>query len=82
MARADLRMLSQFVALEGGCAINIQTSDGVVQGLSHPHCTLLQCGDGYGNLQQSNTDAGRDRAEHDALCLPGMHAEVSRARHE
>jgi hypothetical protein len=29
--------------------------------------------------QQSNKDAGRGRASHDVLCLPGMNAEVPRA---
>lgn len=70
------------VAIRATGSFNIQTADGVVQGISHRHCTLLQRGDGYGyQQQQSNTDAGRDRAAHDALCLPGMNAGVSRAIH-
>lgn len=67
------------VAIRATGSFNIQTREGVVQGISHRHCTLLQRGDGYGYQQQSKLDAGRDRASHDALCLPGMNAGVSRA---
>jgi len=67
------------VAVQATGSFNIQTSEGVVQGISYRHCKVLQRGDGYGYKHQSNTDAGRDRASHDALCLPGMNAEVSRA---
>ena len=71
------------VAIRASGSFNIQTPDvegGVVQGISHKHCTLLQRGDGYGYQQlQSNTDAGRGRASHDALYLPGINAGVSRA---
>jgi len=58
------------VAVRATGSFNIQTSEGVVQGISHRHCKVLQRGDGYGYQQQSNTDARRDRASHDALCLP------------
>jgi 5-methylcytosine-specific restriction endonuclease McrA len=68
------------VAVRATGSFNIQTKDGVVQGISHRHCTRVQRGDGYGyQQQQSNTDAGRGRASHDALCLPGMNAGVFRA---
>jgi len=68
------------VAVRATGSFNIQTKDGVVQGISHRHCTRVQRGDAYGyQQQQSNTDAGRGRAAHDALCLPGMNARVSRA---
>ena len=67
------------VAVRATGSFNIQTREGVVQGISHRHCTCVQRGDGYGyQQQQSNTDAGRGRAAHDALCLPG-NARVSRA---
>jgi 5-methylcytosine-specific restriction endonuclease McrA len=58
------------VAVRATGSFNIQTSEGVVQGISHRHCKVLQRGDGYGYQQQSKPDAGRDRASHDALCLP------------
>lgn len=67
------------VAVRATGSFNIQTREGVVQGIHHRHCKVLQRGDGYGYQQQSQPDAGRDRAAHDALCLPGMNAEVSRA---
>ena len=69
------------VAVRATGSFNIQTREGVVQGIHHRHCKVLQRGDGYGYQQQSKPDAGRDRASHDALCLPGMNAEVSRAIH-
>lgn len=70
------------VAVRATGSFNIQTKDGVVQGISYRRCTRVQRGDGYGyQQQQSNTDAGRGRASHDALCLPGMNARVSRAIH-
>ena len=67
------------VAVRATGSFNIQTREGVVQGIHHRHCTILQRGNGYGYQQQSKPDAGRDRASHDALCLPGMNAGVSRA---
>jgi 5-methylcytosine-specific restriction endonuclease McrA len=36
------------VAVRATGSFNIQTAEGVVQGISHKHCTLLQRGDGYG----------------------------------
>lgn len=63
------------VAVRASGSFNIQTREGVVQGISHRHCTRVQRGDGYGyQQQQSNTDAGRGRAAHDALCLPTAEA--------
>lgn len=46
------------VAVRATGSFNIQTSDvqeGVVQGISHKHCTLLQRGDGYGYQQSRAT---------------------------
>jgi 5-methylcytosine-specific restriction endonuclease McrA len=63
------------VAVRATGSFNIQTKDGVVQGISYRHCTRVQRGDGYGyQQQQSNTEAGRGRASHDALCLPTAEA--------
>jgi 5-methylcytosine-specific restriction endonuclease McrA len=39
------------VAVRASGSFNIQTATGVVQGLSHRHCTLLQRADGYGYSQ-------------------------------
>lgn len=48
------------VAVRATGRFNIQTPDGVVQGLSHRHCTLIQRGDGYGySFRKTQEDAGR-----------------------
>ena len=36
------------VAIRASGSFNIQTGDGMVQGISHRHCRVLQRGDGYG----------------------------------
>ncbi|MEO8837588.1 MAG: HNH endonuclease, partial [Herbaspirillum sp.] len=75
------------VAVRATGSFNIQTQDGVVQGVSHRHCGLVQRGDGYGYsigiarkelCEQVNAKAGT--ASLSALHLPGMNAEVSRAK--
>ncbi|MFT5933192.1 MAG: 5-methylcytosine-specific restriction endonuclease McrA [Hydrogenophaga sp.] len=43
------------VAIRATGSFNIQTAEGVVQGISHKHCTLLQRGDGYGYQQSRAT---------------------------
>jgi len=40
------------VAVRASGSFNIQTASGVVQGISHRHCRLLQRNDGYGYAQQ------------------------------
>jgi hypothetical protein len=62
-------------------SFNIQTGSAVVQGVSHKHCTLAQRADGYAYFLNSDSflKAGSGRALHDALSLPGLKAEVSRA---
>lgn len=36
------------VAVRASGSFNIQTSQGVIQGIAHRHCTVIQRGDGYG----------------------------------
>ncbi|WP_420824421.1 hypothetical protein [Thiomicrorhabdus aquaedulcis] len=36
------------VAVRASGSFNIQTPDGLVQGISHKHCTLIHRGSGYG----------------------------------
>jgi hypothetical protein len=69
------------VAVRASGSFNIQTGSAVVQGISHKHCTLAQRADGYAYFfnSDSSTKAGTGRAPHDALSLPGLKAEVSRA---
>jgi hypothetical protein len=50
------------VAIRATGSFNIQTREGVVQGISHRHCRLLQRADGYGYTFQPKTiqeDASR-----------------------
>ena len=72
------------VAVRASGSFNIQTAGGVVQGIHHRHCRILQRGDGYGYafqpVAQTRKEGGnRGRASRAALSLPGMHAGVSRA---
>ena len=72
------------VAVRASGSFNIQTGNGLVQGVSHRYCTVVQRGDGYGYSLVAKTDVRgtppqhRD-ASHPALYLPGLKAEVSRA---
>ena len=62
------------VAVRSSGSFNVRTGSGVVQGISHKHCRLLQRADGYGYSQMAQKgEAGA------ALSLPGMNAGVSRA---
>ena len=72
------------VAVRATDSFNIQTPNGVVQGIAHRHCRLVQRSDGYGYSFSAKDsfdkgDAGGGRAMRDALSLPGMNAGVSRA---
>jgi 5-methylcytosine-specific restriction endonuclease McrA len=44
------------VAVRASGSFNIQTCNGVVQGISHRHCRIIQRGDGYGYTQKAKTD--------------------------
>lgn len=72
------------VAVRASGSFNIQTRHGLVQGVSHRYCTLVQRGDGYGYQLVAKTDATgtppkQGDASHPALYLPGLKAGVSRA---
>jgi len=72
------------VAVRASGSFNIQTSNGLVQGVSHRYCTVVQRGDGYGYQLVAKTDATgtppkQGDALHPALYLPGLKAGVSRA---
>ena len=45
------------VAIRASGSFNIQTRTGLVQGVSHRYCTVVQRGDGYGYSQAAKTDA-------------------------
>ena len=72
------------VAVRASGSFNIQTSNGLVQGVSHKHCTVVQRGDGYGYQQVAKMDVTGTpprvaTASQSALYLSGMNAGVSRA---
>ena len=63
-----------------------QTPQGVVQGISHRHFKIVQRCDGYGYSQRAyhkeseQVTAQARIASQSALYLPGLNAEVSRAK--
>jgi 5-methylcytosine-specific restriction endonuclease McrA len=72
------------VAVRASGSFNIQTRSGLVQGVSHRYCTVVQRGDGYGYQRVAKTDATgtppkQGDASHPALYLPGLKAGASRA---
>ena len=48
------------VAVRATGSFNIQTKDGVIQGIGWRHCQLLQRADGYGYCQASTSTHSRD----------------------
>jgi hypothetical protein len=71
------------VAIRASGSFNIQSGCGLVQGIHHRFCTLIQRADGYGyswvKIAITKGDAGTGAACAAALSLPGIHAGVSRA---
>ena len=71
------------VAIRASGSFNIQSAQGLVQGIHHRFCTLIQRADGYGyswtKIASTQGDAGKGRFPTAALSLPGMNARVSRA---
>ncbi|MDA8092599.1 MAG: RNA-guided endonuclease IscB [Betaproteobacteria bacterium] len=71
------------VAIRASGSFNIQTVDGLVQGIHYRFCTLQQRADGYGyfwtKIALNQGEAGMGRSATAALSLPGMNAGVSRA---
>jgi hypothetical protein len=74
------------VAVRASGSFNIQTASGVIQGISHRHCRVVQRADGYGYSLTGALMESRDQvrpkarsASHSALYLPGIYAGGSRA---
>ena len=63
------------VAIRATGSFNIQTATGLVQGIPHRFCTLIQRADGYG---YALTQRAFDIGEAGALSLPGLNPRVSR----
>lgn len=75
------------VAVRATGSFNIQTAQGVVQGISHRCCKVIQRADGYGfstvATRKEMCDLGSHKAgnaSRSALYLPGLKAGVSRAK--
>nr|WP_297502592.1 RNA-guided endonuclease IscB [Ferrovum sp.] len=73
------------VAVRATGSFNIQTPEGVVQGISHRHCRVIQRADGYGYSQAAKMESERvsckaRNAARSALYLPRINAGVSRAK--
>jgi len=58
-------------------SFNIQTAQGVIQGISHQYCKVVQRSDGYG-YSQRGTIAKPVTASPLPLCLPAINGGVSR----
>ena len=71
------------VAIRATGSFNIQTATGLVQGIAHRFCILIQRADGYGYALTKRAfdtgEAGTGAAYAAALSLPGMNPGVSRA---
>ena len=71
------------VAIRASGSFNVQTGNGLVQGIHHRFCTLVQRADGYGyswtKIALDKGDAGTGAAYAAALSLPGLNAGVSHA---
>jgi 5-methylcytosine-specific restriction endonuclease McrA len=71
------------VAIRATGRFNIQTSQGLIQGLSYRVCSLLQRADGYGysftTIAVKKGDAGIGQAMPASLPILGLKPEVSRA---
>jgi len=73
------------VAVRASGSFNIQTRNGLVQGVSYTHCKLMQRADGYGYQQVANMDAigsspKQGTLARSALSLPTLKGGVSRAK--
>lgn len=51
------------VAVRSTGSFNIQTGNGVIQGISHRYCTVVQRGDGYGYEQNPTTEKEYGKAK-------------------
>ena len=69
------------VAIRASGSFNITTKTGVIQGVSHQCCKLVQRADGYGYLFNQDSLLSREKGfvKQAALSLPAMNGEVSRA---
>lgn len=58
------------VAIRASGSFNIQTQQGVVQGISHRHCKVIQRADGYGYSLAALTDVADTPPKQRTQCVP------------
>ncbi len=49
------------VAVRASGSFNVSTTDGVVQGISHKHCSMLHSADGYWYLAKTGAPLGFEK---------------------
>jgi 5-methylcytosine-specific restriction endonuclease McrA len=67
------------VAVRASGSFNIQTTIGVIQGIGHRYCQVIQRADGY-RYSQRGTSENSSRTSFGPLSLPGLKAGVSRGK--
>ena len=67
------------VAVRASGSFNLQTAQGVIQGISYRYCKVIQRADGYGYSQLGASEKEAVLAD-GPLSLPGLKAEVSRGK--
>ena len=70
------------IAIRATGNFNIQTSQGLIQGISHRHCRMISRSDGYHYTwigKRTKGDREQEHASRAALSILGINAEVSRA---
>ena len=70
------------VAIRATGSFNIETPQGLIQGVSYRHCRLISRADGYSYsliTKQEKECGNQGYASHAALSLLGLKAKVSRA---
>jgi len=68
------------VAVRASGSFNIQTPQGVVQGISHRHCKVIQRADGYGYSLVANTDVIGTPPKQGTLSVPRSASSACRPR--
>jgi 5-methylcytosine-specific restriction endonuclease McrA len=68
------------VAVRASGSFNIQTQQGVVQGISHRHCKVIQRADGYGYSQVAMKDVIGTPPRQGTRCVPRSASPAGRPR--
>ena len=83
MPRSEKRARIMLERWRASGGFNLQTATGLIQGISHRFCSMIQRADGYGysttKIALNKGEVGTGAAHAAALSLPGRNAGVSRA---